>query len=124
MLFYGRAGLVRLHQKEQVHDDMQTMTDTTTIEQMLESADHLIEKHREQPGLFDRINRTPFLPEGSILYSAQCAFGDRKHWEVELLDTTRRYEEGSIVTAQDDNSLDAALEAASRKIIASRSRGA
>lgn len=119
MLLYWRAGLVRLHQKEQVQDDMQTTAHSTTIEQMLESADHLIEKHRGDPAAFDHYADTPHVPAGWILYSAQYELGGmRQPWKVELMDTTRPFQDGSIVVAQHSESLDAALREASRKALA------
>jgi hypothetical protein len=119
----GGTGLVCLYQKEQVQDDMQT-TRATLIEQMLESSDHLIERHRADRVPFDRIHETPHLPEGCVLYSAQCAFGDiGKRWSVELMDTTRPYQDDSIFAAQNGESLDAALEEAGWKVLASRSTG-
>jgi hypothetical protein len=103
---------------------MQTLTRTSTIEQMLESADHLIEKHRADPAIPDRITDTPHLPQGWILYSAERAFGgSKKGWNVELMDTTKPFQKGSIVTARHNHSLDAALEKASRSIMASRPAG-
>jgi hypothetical protein len=103
---------------------MQTMTSTIAIEQMLESADHLIESHRGNPGRVDRESETPYLPDGWIVYSAECAFeGIHKDWKVELMDTTRPFQEGSIVSAQNELSLDAALKEAGRKVLTSRSGG-
>lgn len=100
---------------------MQTMTRTNTIEHLLESADHLIELHREGPARIDRVVETPHVPEGWILYSAGLALGgSKKGWSVELLDTTKPFQKGSIVDARHSKSLDAALEAANRKIPASR----
>ena len=124
MLLCSRAGLVCLYQKEQVQDDMQMMTRATTIEQMLESADHLIERHRGDPAIPDRAFKPPDLPEGCILYSARCEFeGVRKRWNVELMDTTKPYDEDSIVASEHTGSLDAALREAGRMILAARSAG-
>lgn len=121
MLPYKRTGLVCLYQKAQVHVDMQSANSTTAIEQMLESADPLIERHRAEPGSYDRAAETLPLPEGCILYSAHYDYGStHKSWNVELLDTTRPYLEDSIVSAQNDESLEAALRQAGREILASR----
>lgn len=103
---------------------MQTITRTTAIEQMLESADHLIERHREGTGRRDRVLATPHVPEGWILYSACYKLeGTEKGWRVELMDTMRPFQAGSIVDACHSASLDAALIEANRKIPASRVAG-
>jgi hypothetical protein len=103
---------------------MQTITHTDSIEQMLDSADHLIENHRGSPARFDRATESTDLPEGWILYSANCEMaGVKKDWNVELLDTTRPYNDGSIVTAEHQESLDAALREAGRKILTAKSGG-
>jgi len=100
---------------------MQSANRTIAIEQMLESADPLIERHRAEPGSYDRAAETLPLPEGCILYSARYDYGGtHKSWNVELLDTTRPYLEDSIVSVQDDESLDAALRQAGRQIAALR----
>src|SRR5581483_6834114 len=118
----GRTGLVCLFQKAQVHEDMQTMTRTTAIEEMLESADHLIDNHRvienqrATPSVFDRSRTVSDLPAGYILYSAECLLdGVHKGWHVELMDTNRPYQDGSIVSVEGARSLDAALDQACRK---------
>ena len=91
---------------------------------MLESADHLIEKHRGTPALFDHVTESPYVPEGWILYSAECSVGGvRKSWSVELMDTTRPYQDDSIVSAQNNDSLDGALREAGFKIQALRPAG-
>ena len=100
---------------------MQSATHTLAIEQMLESADPLIERHRAKPGSYDGVAETLPLPEGCILYSAHYDYGStHQSWNVELLDTTRPYLQDSLVSAQDDESLDAALLQAGRQIVASR----
>ncbi|HEX5230381.1 MAG TPA: hypothetical protein VFW44_21865 [Bryobacteraceae bacterium] len=121
MLIYKRTGPVCLYQKAQVHVDMQSVNSTIAIEQMLESADPLIERHRAEPGSYSRAAESLPLPEGCILYSAHYDYGStHKSWNVELLDTTRPYLQDSLVSAQDDESLDAALLQAGRQIVASR----
>ena len=117
MVSYFWAGPVCLYRKEQVHDDMQTITRTLSIEHMLESADHLIEHHRGNPAAFDQPVNNPQLPNGWIIYSAHYALGGKKKgWSVEVMDTTRPFRKGSIVDAFDRQSLDAALRAANSKI--------
>lgn len=124
----GRTGPVRLYQKEQVQEDMQTITRATAIEQMLESADHLIENHRvtenHRPAVFDRSMENPDLPPGCILYSAELSLdGVRKGWNVEVMDTMMPFQDGSIVSGDSAESLDSALRQASYKVLAARSRG-
>jgi len=106
---------------------MQTMTRTTAIEEMLESADHLIDNHRvienqrATPSVFDRSRTVSDLPAGYILYSAECLLdGVHKGWHVELMDTNRPYQDGSIVSVEGARSLDAALDQACRKVVSSR----
>jgi hypothetical protein len=100
---------------------MPTATRTTAIEQALESADHLIERHRPTPAVFDPSMEGPDLPPGCIFYSAELSLdGVRKGWHVELMDTTRHFEDGSIVSVDGAESLDAALDQACRKIVTSR----
>lgn len=102
---------------------MQSATHTLAIEQMLESADPLIERHRANPGSYDGVAETLPLPEGCILYSAHYDYGStHQSWNVELLDTTRPYLD-SIVSVRDDQSFDAALRQAGRQILASRPAG-
>src|SRR6516164_2619683 len=104
--------------ERQVHDDMQ-ITQTTTIERMLESADHLIEKHQAgttRARAFD----TPHLPEGWVLYSVGYALGgSQKGWRVKLIDTGGPFRADSIVDVTHNESLDAALREANHKILAS-----
>ena len=117
MVSYFWAGPVCLNQKAQVHDDMQTITRTLSIEHMLESADHLIEHHRGNSAMLGQPVNTPQLPNGWIVYSAQYALeGKKKGWNVEVMDTNRPFRKGSIVDAFDRKSLDAALRAANSKI--------
>jgi hypothetical protein len=100
---------------------MQTLTHTENIERMLESADHHIEQHRGGRSLYDPVVRTPYIPEGWILYSAQRVLeGARKGWNVRLMNTTAPFHRGSIVDARHSMSLDAALKEASSKIAGSR----
>ena len=106
---------------------MQTIASTIAVEQMLESADHIIENHRAvenhgaSPAVFDRSRDNSDLPAGYILYSAECWLeGVQKGWHVELLDTTRPFLDGSIVSVDGARSLDAALDQACRKIVTSR----
>ena len=123
MLWVGRPRMPV--QKEQVQVDMPTMTRTSAVEHMLESADPLIELHRESSGAVQSDSLIPQLPQGWILYSAQLELGSaRKGWNVELLDTSRPFQKGSIVEARHSRSLDAALQAASRKVPAARIAGA
>lgn len=109
---------------------MQTVTRTAAIEQMLESADHLIENHRvienhrATAAVFDRSVESPDLPPGCIFYSAEFSLdGLEKGWNVELMDTMKPFGAGSIVSAEHAPTLDAALRQASSKVLASRSMG-
>jgi len=123
---YKRTGPVCLYQKAQVQDDMQSATRVSSVEQLLESADHLIERHRADPGSLDRVVETPpsSLPEGWILYSAHRDYGgDHNGWNVELMDTSRPYQEDSIIAARHDYSLDEALRQAGHQILATTRRG-
>lgn len=91
----------------------QTVTRTSSIEHMLESADRAFEWHRSNTDVPDRVTNTPHLPQGWILYSAYYALeGSQKGWNVELMDTTRPFQKDSIVKAWHSHSLDAALQKA------------
>jgi hypothetical protein len=119
--FLGQATF-RLNQKEQVHDDMPNFTRAIAVERMLESADPLIEKHRGNLAAGDQLTEVPSLPEGWALYSISYEpGGTQKGWRVELIDAMRPYQTGSIVGASNNESFDAALREASRKIPLSRS---
>jgi hypothetical protein len=110
-------------QKEQVHDDMQS-TNTITIEHMLESADHLIERHRGETQSPQIQEKEAPLPEGWVLHSATYGFGRaKKGWNVELMDTRRPFQKGSLVNAHHNGSLVAALQKANDKIQSSGSAG-
>ena len=92
-----------------VHDDMQIITHTSSVEHMLESADHLIERHQEGPANRYGVSQTPPLPSGWVLYSTWYATeGGERGWHVELLDTSKPFQNGSIVDGHSD-SFDTAL---------------
>lgn len=98
---------------------MQT-THTDAIERMLESADHHMEQHRGGRSLYDPVVRTPYIPEGWILYSAQRVLeGAKRGWNVRLMNTAGPFRKGSIVDARHRASLDAALREAGAKITGS-----
>ena len=120
MLPCDRTGHVCLYQKEQVQVDMQT-THTDNIERLLESADHHSEQHRGAGSIRDVAVRTPYVPEGWILYSAQRVLeGASRGWNVRLMNTAGPFQKGSMVDARHRVSLDAALREASSKITGAR----
>lgn len=99
---------------------MQTTSFVTSVEQMLESVDHLIEKHREGPALRRSFNYTPHVPEDWVLYSARYDLdGREKGWHVQFLHATKPFQIDSIIETWDSESLDTALRKAGD--IASRS---
>ena len=76
---------------------------------MLESADHLIERHQGGAGASYGSSQMPPLPQGWVLYSTWYATeGGKRGWHVELLDTSKPFQNGSIVDGHSD-SFDTAL---------------